>query len=129
MKPTGNFFSEEIAIFDARKSEFLQKFENNWLDQLIEKWWRYYFARQNETTNESEFKNKLRLHIQDCVDYLRIKKTQNNWNQINRIHWIEETYKELLYDNGDNIPKQEALIEQVGARWNVQRILDWIQGK
>lgn len=41
---------------------------------------------------------------------------ENDWDEVHKIHWIEETYKELLHDAGKNNLKQEALIEQVGAR-------------
>lgn len=45
------------------------------------------------------------------------------------VNWIEETYKELLHDDGQGTPKQEALVEQVGKRGIVLQILGWAQGK
>ena len=61
--------------------------------------------------------------------FLKTKHKKNDWDNIVRINWIKETYKELLSDNGQSSPKQEVLIEKVGARGRIIKILDWVRGK
>ncbi len=126
---SGSFFRQEIDKIDAIILKYLQRFENGWLEQLIEKWGWYYFKRQNSISDEQQFKNVLRSQIDEYIKYISTKHKKNDWDNIVRINWIKETYKELLSDNEQNSPKQEVLIEKVGARGRIIKILDWVRGK
>lgn len=41
----------------------------------------------------------------------------------------EYAKKRELIENKDTLIKQEALVEQVGAKWKVLKLLDWARGK
>ena len=132
MKDKNPFFQEEIDLIDAKINEYLIRFTNWWFEKLIERWCGHYFERQNEYTTEEEFKNHLREMIWTYIRYLTIEKDEPlDWTKSDRIRWIREKYKELLYEElyGNTAKKQEALVEQIGAKGKVLKLLDWARWK
>lgn len=123
------FFGQEVKKIDVLTQEFLSKFDNGWLDHLIEEWYEYYFYQQNPQkeeqviSNKESFKNELKKRIVLCLDYLRNPHKKNNWREIEKIQWYRDNYQGLLY--WERVPvekedikftKQEELIEKVWAR-------------
>lgn len=102
---------------------------NEQLEKLVERWGDVYYERYGKGETKDSFLKAMHTDIQWYIDDLLGKIEWDRWERYDKGTWIEKKYKELLSEDGASDPKQEAVVEKVGAKGKVLQILDWVQGK
>ena len=101
--------SNSIKKTDNDTLLFLNKFEWEKLDVLVDKWLGYYYKKQNKFGNEEEYRKYLIIQIEKFVDVTKKLIINKNWDRFT-YQWLmtfEKEYHELLYDwENDPIAKQ-----------------------
>ena len=123
---------EATRISNERKEKHLVKLSWPSLQILIDTWIDTFFKRQRIFTDKNEFRIELETVIEEYVGYY--KSSQKNIldkGVRKRMKDICIAYHELLYDGeidpykGVNTPEQERIINQIGARTETDRVMDW----
>lgn len=123
------------SIAEERLSTYCARFENGWLDRLVEEWDVKYLAKYApEISDPQHFFDKMRADIQWYWDYLMKRVQGDRFEMYDKAKWIRQKYAEILMDEPE-VPKEpqnnreQQLVEWILSRLGIDRIVNWLFGK